>query len=268
MSVPHPAERLVVGEHRMWEVYAERHQSVREQDVPQHDEHDTEQAMNATPVGDIDRLDDGSIEEDSRNRSDTESTESDPAGRWGAAREGEQVRGIQHRAGEKRVNGTETDDTRAVHVAVNSRREPRRYALYAGYANIAAASSDNVPNPCRHDEPAHHEAYSTSQDIGDRRQLVGGDEHDAPERTEGGPENRVRRRPADIKQEVLSNFVGREIPGPSIVDRRGSAVRLRRHLFRVHRNERTAHPDTVCAAEDADENEQRDVDPEQRLDHT
>jgi len=238
----------------MWEMDAERHQSVCEQYVPQYNEHDTEQPMDATPVGDVDRLDNGSVEEDGRDRPDAESTESDPAGRRGAAREGKQVRGIQHWAGEKCVDGTETDDTRAVHVAVNSRREPRRYALYPRYTNIAATSPDNVPNPCRHDKSAHREANGTAQDVGDRRQLVGGNEQEASERAEGGSKNRVRRRSSDIKQEVLSDFVGCEVTCPCAVGSCGSTVCLRRHLLRVHRDERTTHTDTVSTAEQPDEN--------------
>jgi len=53
------------------------------------------------------------------------------------------------------------------------------------------------------------------------------------------------------------------MPGLSVVDRRGSAIRLRCHLFRIHRDEWTAHPNAVCAAEYTDEDEQRDVDPKQ-----
>ena len=81
-------------EHRMREVNTERHQPVREQHVPQYDEHHAEQPMNTTPVGDVDRLDDRPIEEDGWNRPNTEGTESDSTGGRRAAREGEQIRGI------------------------------------------------------------------------------------------------------------------------------------------------------------------------------
>ena len=224
--------------------------------------------MNASPVGDVDRLDNRPIEENCRNRPDAKGTESDsPCGR-GAAREGEQIRGIQHRAGEKRVDGSQPDNTRAVHVSVNSRCEPRRNALDARDANIASASTDDVPNARRHNEPSDRKTDNTSQEIGDRCQLVSGNEYDAPERAEDGPENRVRRRPADVEQEVLANLVGREMTGTPVVGCHRPAIGLRRHLFRVHRHKWTAHPDTVCAAQHADEDEEDDVNPEERLDHS
>ena len=125
-------------EHRVRKVNTERHQSVREQHVPQHDEHHAEEPMNASPVGNVNRLDNRSIEEDSRDRPNTEGTESDSSSGGGPAREGEQIRGIQHRAGKKRMDGAEADNTRAVHVSVNSRRKPRRDALDAGYSDIAS----------------------------------------------------------------------------------------------------------------------------------
>jgi len=166
------------------------------------------------------------------------------------------------------MNGPEADDTRAVHVPVDSRREPRRDALDAWDSNVAAAAADHVPNPGQHDEAADREADGTSQEVSDRGELVGGYKHDAAERPEEGPEDGVRRRPADVEQEVLSDLVGREVSGSPVVNVRRSTVRTRRHLLRVHRYERPAHPDTVCAAEHADKDEQRNVDPEERLDHT
>jgi len=117
-------------------------------------------------------------------------------------------------------------------------------------------------------KPPTREADGTSQEVSDRGELVGGYKHDAAERPEEGPEDGVRRRPADVEQEVLSDLVGREVSGSPVVNVRRSTVRTRRHLLRVHRYERPAHPDTVCAAEHADKDEQRNVDPEERLDHT
>jgi len=255
-------------EHWVWEVYTECHQSVREQHVPQHNEHNAKQPMDATPVGNVDRLDNRSIEEDGRDRPDTEGTESDcPSGR-GSARESEQIRGIQHRTGKKRMDGAKTDNTWAVDVSVNSRRKPRCDALYAGYSNIASTPSDDVPNPCQHNEPSYRKTDNASQEASHRCQLISGDKDDASERAEDSSKNCVRRRSPDVEQEVLANLVGREMTGTSVVGCRRSAVRLRRHLLRVHRHKWTAHPDTVCAAQHADEDEEHDVNPEERLDHS
>ena len=127
---------------------------------------------------------------------------------------------------------------------------------------------DDVPNARRHDESPYRETDSTPQEISDRCQLVSGDEHDAPKRTKEGPENRVRGRPADVEQEVLANLVGRKMTGTSVVGCHRPAVWLRVHLLRVHRHKWTAHPDTVCAAQHADEDEEDDVNPEERLDHS
>ena len=195
------AERPIVREQRVREANAERHQPVREEYVPQCDDGDAEQAVDATAVRDVDRLDDGSAEEDGRNRAEAESAEG--------------------------------DDTRAVHVAVDTRREPRRDAPDPGDSNVAAAVADHVPDPGQHEEPADCETDSASQEVGGRRQPVGGDGHAAAERTEERPEDGVRRRPSDGEQEVLSDLVGREVPGPSVAAvtdgpfrSRGSAVRV------------------------------------------
>jgi hypothetical protein len=85
-------------------------------------------------------------------------------------------------------------------------------------------------------EPTYRKTDSTPQEISNRCQLISGDEHNASERTEDSPENRAHRRPTDVEQEVLANLVGREMTGTSVVGSHRPAVRLRRHLFRVHRH--------------------------------
>ena len=134
------AERPIVREQRVREANAERHQPVREEYVPQCDDGDAEQAVDATAVRDVDRLDDGSAEEDGRNRAEAESAEG--------------------------------DDTRAVHVAVDTRREPRRDAPDPGDSNVAAAVADHVPDPGQHEEPADCETDSASEAVGVSRSAV------------------------------------------------------------------------------------------------
>jgi len=99
---------------------------------------------------------------------------------------------------------------------VNSRCEPRRNAWGAGYSNIASASSNHISNAGRQYKPSGRKTDNISQEVDDRHQLVSGDEYDASERAEDGPENCVRHRPADVEQEVLANLVGREMTGTPV----------------------------------------------------
>jgi hypothetical protein len=142
--------------------------------------------VDASSVSNVDRLDNCPIEEDGWYRPNTEGTKSESSSGGRPAREGEQIRGIQHRAGKKCMDGAETNNTRAVDVPVNSRCEPRRDALDARDTNIASASTNDIPNARRHNERPYRKTDSTPQEISDRCQLISGDEHGASERAEDG----------------------------------------------------------------------------------